>query len=70
MLDRTKGFPPDPGKPVETFPMSPTDRRHMAFKLEQSKDNTRAPFLAKHFRFLTEHIQGKINNGAARIKGP
>ena len=69
MLDRTKGFPPYPGKPVEEFLMTPQQHRHMAFKLEQQKDNPEAQFLAKHARFLAEHIQEKLNAGLARIKG-
>jgi hypothetical protein len=69
MLDKTKGFPPYPGKPVETFLMHPAQHRRMAWKLEQLQDNPEAQYLAKHHRFLAKHIQEKLNAGTARIKG-
>lgn len=69
MLDRTKGFPPYPGKRVETFLMHPAEHRRHAWKLEQLKDNPLAQELAVRHRWLAKTIQQKLNDGTARIKG-
>src|SRR5579871_4710206 len=73
MPDRTEGFPPCPGKRMETFLTAPHQHRRVAFKLEQLKDSPEAQFLAKHARFLAKHIQEKQNNSGTgritRIKG-
>lgn len=69
MLDRTQGFPPYPGKPVEEFLLHPSQHRRMAWKLEQLHDNPRALYLAKHHRYLAKYIQQALNDGTARIKG-
>jgi hypothetical protein len=68
MPDDRKDSPRYPNKRVETFLLHPNQHRHLAFQLEQMKDNPEAKMLAGQHRFLAKHIQEKLNAGAARIK--